>query len=153
VARGDYAANTGDTINVQPLDLRDGATPPFTGVIFYHSLITARDITDGMNNTYLAGEKLLSTDGYFNGWCPGDDNHVYCGDNWDTQRGTNINFPFMADRPGGYYYESFGSPHIPGCHMLFCDGAVQLVNYTIEPTVHALLGNRADGKPIDSKRY
>ena len=36
--------------------------------------------------------------------------------------------------------------------MLFCDGSVQSVSYTIDPMVHRYLGNRKDGKLIDAKR-
>ncbi|NLF07477.1 MAG: DUF1559 domain-containing protein [Pirellulaceae bacterium] len=61
----------------------------------------------------------------------------------------------MQDTPG--YYTTpisyFGSAHAGGLHMSFCDGSVQWINYTIDPTIHFLLGNREDGMVIDAKAY
>jgi hypothetical protein len=37
--------------------------------------------------------------------------------------------------------------------MAFCDGSVQMMSYTIDPTVHDYLGNRADGQAIDGKKF
>ena len=37
--------------------------------------------------------------------------------------------------------------------MAFCDGSVQMMNYSIDPTVHAHLGNRKDGHAIGGKAF
>ncbi len=37
--------------------------------------------------------------------------------------------------------------------MAFCDGSVQMINYTIDPLVHSYLGDRNDGQVIDGKAY
>ena len=37
--------------------------------------------------------------------------------------------------------------------MAFCDGSVQMMNYTIDPEIHRRLCNRKDGQPIDGKKY
>ena len=42
IAKGDYAANSGDTIAVQSYELTDPTTSPWTGVCFYKSMISAR---------------------------------------------------------------------------------------------------------------
>ncbi len=37
--------------------------------------------------------------------------------------------------------------------MAFCDGSVHAISYSIDPTVHLYLGQRADLHPIDDSRY
>ena len=36
--------------------------------------------------------------------------------------------------------------------MVFCDGSVHMISYTIDPLVHSYLGNRQDGQAIDGKK-
>ncbi len=42
-----------------------------------------------------------------------------------------------------------GGANEAGFNMAFCDGAVRSMNYNIDPTLHILLGHRADGQPTD----
>ena len=37
--------------------------------------------------------------------------------------------------------------------MAFCNGSVQMIDYSINPAVHICLGNRKDGKVIDTKAF
>ncbi len=57
-------------------------------------------------------------------------------------------FP-LQDRVGLELTPNFGSAHPSGFHMTMCDGSVHSVSYGIDPFVHAQLGNRADGIPVD----
>ncbi len=151
LARGDYAACTGDSVNIQ----REGDTSlKFYGVCFSMSVISAADVSDGTSNTYFAGEKALSPDHYFDGWGYGDDDTMYTGDNYDVLRGTNNPAcPLLIDTPGSDPYVSFGSAHATSCNMLLCDGSVQQISYSIEAEVHRCLGNRKDGVAIDAKSF
>jgi hypothetical protein len=36
--------------------------------------------------------------------------------------------------------------------MGFCDGRVQMMNYSMDPTIHRYLGRRNDGQRIDAKK-
>ena len=58
--------------------------------------------------------------------------------------------PPAQDTPGLGYRLNFGSAHVVGLNMVFCDGSVHTINYDIDPQTHAYLGNRKDGQAIDS---
>lgn len=162
MARGDYAACVGDTTTIE--HLTNSATDP-TGVCFQKSLIRARDIPDGMSYTYFGGEKFIGPDWYLTGESVGDDDVLWAGDNFDSLRSTFNGFNkalrrytdksywLRQDTPGGDYFCAFGSTHAGGCNMLFCDGSVQSMNYSIDPNTHGYLGNRKDGQVINAKKY
>ncbi|MBN1589926.1 MAG: DUF1559 domain-containing protein [Pirellulales bacterium] len=157
--RSDYAANAGDNPfgeSSHPRSLAEGDVSTysgwfeddqFTGVMYQRSQVTMRDISDGSSHTYLVGEKYINPDDYLTGLDRGDRENMYVGANNDTYR-TCWNVP-RQDTPGVEMAEIFGSPHPNGLQMLFCDGSVQLIPYTITRDIHMRLGNRADGKPGD----
>jgi prepilin-type processing-associated H-X9-DG protein len=134
---------------------------PATGVIYFHSRVTMADITDGTSNTYVLGEKSLDPDYYYNGLDWADNEGMYTGGDNDTLRTTHWNpanpneWPGrpVPDTPGTMNYWAFGSAHLNGLHMAFCDGSVQMINYSIDPETHRRLGNRKDGLAIDAKSY
>ena len=47
----------------------------------------------------------------------------------------------------------FGAAHSVGFQMAFCDGAVQMMSYSIDREIHRRLGNRKDGQTIDAKAF
>lgn len=152
MARADYASNAGDNgldeLWPGPGSEAEGDTPGFpwhnttgiTGTTFERSWIRQGDITKGISNVYLYGEKYLNPDHYNNGQDPADNENMYCGMDNDLSRDTN--HPPHRDQAGWTDTFSFGSNHRGGCNMAYCDGSVRWVNYTVSPTVHMLAGVR-----------
>jgi prepilin-type N-terminal cleavage/methylation domain-containing protein/prepilin-type processing-associated H-X9-DG protein len=182
VTRSDYAANGGDTYTDPSTGGWSAAGPPSlavggatgtpaqvaaaktefnavaaaaSGIVYTGSMIKMSDISDGASNTYLVGEKYMNPDWYLNGWDLGDNESAIIGDNEDICRWTidNVAYAPRQDTPGMGYRFLFGSAHATGFHMAFCDGSVQYINYSIELSVHVLLGNRKDGKMIKAGAY
>ena len=180
VVRGDYAANMGsgaapyvyqsggsystiaegdqtsdqDWIN----DWFDAFSPAQEpdGVIFRHSMIRLKQISDGASNTYLLGEKYVDPTAMAIGRDPGDDNCLYSGHDRDVLR---VGFvPPYRDTPGLDIYSlfptsddtdpkpiAFGSAHPDSCGMAMVDGSVRSVEYGIAPAIHQGLSSRFDG--------
>jgi len=175
LAKNDYAANCGSVeggmADPWPRSLADGdnnwttakwmsttANPIETlGVIYPHSMCLISDVTDGLSNTYLAGEKYIDPDHYYESYGDaGSDQSWNHGCDWDVIRVTrrfSVIFPPMQDQPGVTIAVNFGSAHSNGCHMAFCDGSVRMISYTIDPETHFCLGARNDGMAIDGKKF
>jgi prepilin-type N-terminal cleavage/methylation domain-containing protein/prepilin-type processing-associated H-X9-DG protein len=155
LARADYAANSGDLVKDEngrgPLSLQEGddpkfwktaqySTKDFTGIIFQRSEIKIADITHGTSNTYLLGEKYLDAARYLDQKDESDDESMYIGMDNCVVRSTGL--PPMQDRRGIQDGYRFGSAHVAGCNMLYCDGRVEFVDYNIDRMVHLRAGNR-----------
>ena len=133
-----------------------------------------RDITDGTSCTYLAGEKYVCPEGYFTAidsgadqcWDEGCDDDVNRCTSWQAGYGPGLGwaadgtgpykgpyYPPMQDQSGvsggGTYSYLFGGPHPNSFNMVFCDGSVQAIPYTINPIIHDYLGGRNDGHILD----
>ena len=130
VAKSDYAANAGDHDEpnaagpghafVQPETLEQGDDSAWwaaqgvvldsNGLVFQRSCVRMADITDGVANTYLVGEKSLDPEHYASGAGLGDMESVYHGDDDDTCR---VTFPGdgppRCDTPGLASRTLFGS--------------------------------------------
>jgi len=175
-AKTDYAVNVGDYNSsihwrgpeVQEVSQVEQGTYPWpsfitrlTGISFLQSKITVADITDGSNNTYLAGEKSVHPFHYTTGLEIADDNCLYTGYDWDIMRWASDTVELLPDHripvptdktkfeTGNYNNFYFGAAHTTVCHMVFCDGSVHGISYNIDPAIHARLGNRADGYQVD----
>jgi prepilin-type N-terminal cleavage/methylation domain-containing protein/prepilin-type processing-associated H-X9-DG protein len=160
IARSDYASSGGDywtNTVIGPTTLAEEASYGWvspslcTGVIFLHNTFKLVDIRDGTSNTYLCGEKGVNADTYYTYDGDGDAQPMYIGYDPDTSRWSQD--PPLQDTPGVTSDYTFGSAHAGGCHMAFCDGSVQLINYAINRAVNQHLGNRDDGVAIDAKMF
>ena len=126
-----------------------------TGVVFGHSEINLRQIEDGTTNTYMVGEKYMSTDDYDTGLDAGDNEPAFSGNNADTLRTTShireLSRPLDLgpDQSGSSENvgeRMFGSAHSGGFNMAMCDASVRLVNFDVDKEVHRARGHRSDGR-------
>jgi prepilin-type processing-associated H-X9-DG protein len=146
MARSDYAACAGD----QPSDQVNGGdgltihSPPpttdATGVIYMGSNIRFGDVSRGLSETFLLGERYINPDHYFTGEDGGDNEAMYVGYDNDTNRETSV-LP-MKDTPGVSNDQWFGSAHSGGFNMLMCDGSVHFISYDIDLKNWQPRGNR-----------
>jgi prepilin-type processing-associated H-X9-DG protein len=141
---GDYAAGIGTTgfdytvvLTDTPPILPNGAFQAVTGVRF-------ADITDGLTNTLLVGEKHVprGSEGTYPLDCGLYDGHnPVC-----NTRAAGPKFP-LATSAGDLSWK-FGSRHPGLCQFVFCDGSVHLLVNSINPAVLGLLSQRNDGLGI-----
>lgn len=127
-----------------------------TGASHVLSEVKPAKIYDGLSKTYAIGERYMNNKVYDTGTNHDDNQSWEAGYDWDTYRWTHINAPPLfdleADQPGGN--QNFGSPHLAGFTMAFCDGSVRLITYDISPGLHSVLGGRADSQlHSDGKTY
>ncbi len=169
--RTDYAVNNGDNWPIWgggPASLSTVGSYAWpsaefcNGILFSHIRLKMTDVTDGLSNTYMIGEKYISPDVYTTGTWYGDDQGPFIGDDWDTARAAgDITYdgspgpyiPPLQDTAGYTTTFGFGSAHAEGFNMALCDGSVRCISYTISETVHRHLANRKDGVPIDPKQF
>ncbi|MCS6864961.1 MAG: DUF1559 domain-containing protein [Gemmataceae bacterium] len=127
LAKIDFAANAGT--------LSTGAD----GVIMQTPLGTLRlaDITDGLSGTVLAGEKQLNLLAL--GRSP-DDNEAYCTPGWN---GDGEVYRSGAVAPAADFRSpaesvpslAFGASHPLGFNVVFCDGSIRHVRYSVSPVI------------------
>jgi prepilin-type N-terminal cleavage/methylation domain-containing protein len=164
-ALGDYAGNVG-TVDNYPGDTTDiswasvranGALiqgDPPVGTQFRGRTWFA-NITDGLSNTFLAGEKHVPV-GMF-GRAKVGDGSIYNGV-WTTYSGrlagpddplakgpTDLTPSTRAD---AFYARKFGSWHTNVCQFVFCDGSVRPIRTSIDPVNLRRFAVRNDGEVI-----
>jgi prepilin-type processing-associated H-X9-DG protein len=125
------------------------------GVFYGASQTRIADIRDGTTNTYLMGEKHLSTPNYnTGGGDAGDDQSMYTGYQDDVIRwtgtGSDTSYAPHQDAETASVM-IFGSAHSSWFNVAMCDGSVRLVTYSINLETHRCLGNCRDGKPVDTR--
>ena len=168
VARADYAINGGELIGpalpgdsehgktlnidngiVQPVS--DGFYQPLGSFSFFR--VNFKHVTDGLSNTYLVGEKYINAEHYLTGLDPGDVNPMFSGLGYCTTRYGGRMLPPEQDQPGKTNTRIFGSAHPGSWNVLFCDGSVHSIAYSIDPTMHGYLANREDGNAVDASGF
>lgn len=169
-ARIDYAVNIGDgrvdetQVNywplafAGPLDMAHAETltrsnqwprPPadWSGISYLRTSVRTSEITDGLSNTILIGEKHISRERYATGTDWGDNEPSFNGFNNDNHRSTNPYWPYQRDAIE-LSIGSFGSAHYLAGNFVMCDGSVRSIIYSIDKSVLRNLGNRHDGNSV-----
>src|SRR5262245_11465639 len=161
-ALGDYAANGGNTTAVwnDPrygngvLLYADTTFGPNNTIESWKSLSQFSDITDGLSNTLLFGEKHVPVDEF--GQEAAGDNSIYNGDDIRTiVRVAGRQTPGPMDRPPAVSptdsfrrEERFGSYHPGVCQFVLCDGSVRAIQNSIDIETLTRLAVRNDGLPV-----
>src|SRR5207245_8468758 len=115
----------------------------WVGVIYQRSEIRITDIGNGSSNTYLLGEKYLQPEHYKDGQDAADNEHMYIGADNDLNLivyCTATQYRPLQDKRGYNNTRIFGSAHVGAFNMLYCDGRVEAVSYTVDPAVHMRAG-------------
>lgn len=107
---------------------------------------TVKDILDGTSSTILLAEKRVSTDCY-DGGCSGNDNSPY--QSIDQTKSRDIRITPSRDPLRFDWSYSFGSAHAGGLNVLFCDGSVRLVSYSVANEVWHGMGTKAGREKVD----
>jgi hypothetical protein len=169
VVRTDYAANSGDfgdgnAPGVSGPQNNPAAIAAFmnqlhrlrhthTGVMFGGSETTPSQISDGLSNTLLLGEKNLDPNHYDTGRNINDNQGAFTGFNWDNCRVIKTSAPPSPDTPGTVgnnarsdWAPRFGSAHKDVWLVGYCDGSVSSLSYSVQIDVARRLANRRDGQ-------
>jgi hypothetical protein len=124
--------------------------------------VTPNQVTDGMSNVLLIGEKLMNLSSL--GQPQLDDDQGYTA-GWDIDVNRTTSFPPESDYRGPLVgsaefnssYEQdpnvdrlfkFGSSHTAVVNFVLADGSVKPISFDIDASVFAQLGNKSDNAPL-----
>jgi len=155
-AKTDYGVNAGDITfwaNEGPLSLGAYKTyagwtdpPPGTGIGSYRLLLKFKQISDGLSNTIMLGEKWMDPSQYDLGQYCVDDQGIYFGMNCDDALFGNLtNLPLRDSVGLEVSYGHFGGPHTGGFNVTMADASVRSISFDIDATTLSYLCNRLDG--------
>ncbi len=117
-----------------------------TGAVRQFDPISLREVTDGLSNTLVVGEKRLNLAFIYE---PQDDNNegYTVGWNSDTIRRTaQAPKPDYIGEQGLDGDHRFGASHTNSFYAVFLDGSVRPISYSIDKTVFKYAGEISDGQ-------
>lgn len=132
------------------------------GVLYQDSRVNFLEITDGLSNTLMVGERPPSADLQFGWWYAGIGQRLTgSGDMILGVREANLRVIVAGSPcgPGNYYFRPasgfsdpcgvfhFWSPHPGGANFAYCDGSVRFVAYSANPIMPDL-ATRTGGEVV-----
>jgi prepilin-type N-terminal cleavage/methylation domain-containing protein/prepilin-type processing-associated H-X9-DG protein len=135
-----YSGNYGDVALPGSVEAEKKAH----GIFFWNSKIGFREITDGLSNTLMVGERSVSSAAA-----------IWMGVRSNQNAGDAVTAcPHQARL--NTVLESFSSRHDGGAYFLFCDGAVRFINDGVDSQpaadlpkgVYQKLAHKSDGQPV-----
>ena len=155
----------GPTSDPPPADWKwDPKLPSIiNGVSFARSTIRIKEIADGTTHTYMVGEKFLRVDQYSSGNDIADNEFAWVG--FDNDMYVSAYQSPAPDRRGqnpngaALDYNRWGGAHPSTFNMVYCDGSVHSIPYTINSAgeggagkkgIHQWLANRNDRQSFQS---
>ncbi|MEN6452426.1 MAG: DUF1559 domain-containing protein [Thermoguttaceae bacterium] len=111
------------------------------GVFFHNSGVRFADITDGVSNTFIAGERTSDMD--YPTWLG-----VPAGD--ECAPGLVVGTASYPPNSEQSDIHNFSSHHAVGTNFLVGDGSVRLVSQMIQPTAYHALCTRAGGECVNN---
>jgi len=111
-----------------------------------NGIVRAADVSDGLSQTYLIGEKAIAVEDYLTGNGDGDDGDIFhCQSGncvrWAKQMPAQDNTRAQAC----WSCHSFGSAHSASWNAVFCDGSVRSLSYAMNFSTHQAQASRAGG--------
>ena len=129
------------------------------GMLFYNSAVKFSEVTDGLSQTLLLGERPVSSDEHF-GWWYGGVGVDFTGnlDHYLAMTQFNLTFRAPTCPRGPYTYSAgknedmcstfhFWSHHSGGANFALGDGSVRFFPYSTDPVLMNALATRAGGEP------
>lgn len=159
-SRIDYAMNGGPAV---PEDVANGSATPADssartiinmadGFWQLGTFTKPNSITDGLSNSYMLGEKAMSTNNYTNGKDFGDRAPIT---GWiDHPEASNSNIRFASRAPHADRANSclacheFGSAHRSNWNAALADGSVRSIFYEMDMEIHRKLASIHEGDVV-----
>ncbi len=150
--RTDYAMNGGPAIPEEEPDNPNIIHVTFDGVWRLGQWTRPRNITDGLSNTYLIGEKAMSSNNYLNGLDFGDRAPASGWIDHPTSSNSSVRFAARSpikDQPDNCLAcHDFGSAHSVSWNVSMADGSVRPMFYSLDIETHRALASIDQGEII-----